>query len=205
MSDVTQGNSKPKREGIAERLWVDADGNETTNEKATGFTYVWKGADKYGGAVPEGQRRKFTYQFGEDPGSTLVMHAIFGGITRAGNIANTWANLPENERGADPIDDIAAVFEFCDKNGLWGEERAGGVGTRFDKEKLAQALEQFDAGKQNRPASYFQAKLDAGEKVLPKGEKREILYGTYALRNDEVKRHYTALVPAANAPGASDL
>jgi hypothetical protein len=194
MSDVNV-ETKTKREAIADRVWVDANGVETKDETlATGFTYVWKA-----------NGRKFTYMLGGvQAGDPEAMLAIFGGLTKAGNIANTWKNLPDNERGPDPIDDITDWFKGLD-SGKWGEERAGGVGTRFDKAKLAEALALFDAAHQKRPASYFQAKLDAGDKVTPKGEKREILYGTYALRNVDVKRHYEALVPPTNAPDASAL
>jgi hypothetical protein len=190
MSDVTQAE-KPKREAIAERNWVLADGSDTTDEtKATGFSYVWKA-----------NGRKYTHQFDPDTaGESATMLAIFGGLTKAGNIANTWKTLPENERGPDPIDDISEWFKRLDE-GAWGEERAGGVGTRFDKEKLAVAI----AHVTKRHVDEFLAKLNAGEKVTPKGEKREILYGTYALRNDAVRQKYNELVPATNAPTAEAL
>lgn len=196
MSDVTQ--TPAKRQAIADRQWVDSDGNETSDEtKATGFSYVWKSADKYGGVVPEGSRRKFTYQMG-NPGDPVTMLAIFGGLTKAGNIANTWTGLPANERGTDPIDDIDEWFKALDA-GKWGEERAGGVGARFDKAKLAQALAQAT----KRDVAEFAAKLDANAKVTDGG--REILYGTWALRNKTVKDIYDTLVPPTNAPDLSAL
>lgn len=192
MSDVTQAG-KPPRESIAERIWVDDNGTECEQHKATGFTYVWRATG-----------RKFTYNFSDN--QTKMMHAIFGGITRAGNIANTWKNLPDADKGADPIDEIADTFKFCDDNGLWGEERVGGPGSRFDKDALAKALAQCTG----RDVAEFLTKLQAGEKVTPKDsqgnpEKREILYGTWALRNPLVKAAYEKLVPAANAPDVSAL
>lgn len=189
MSDVNATTPESKRQAIAERLWVNADGVETSEETATGFTYVWKASG-----------RKFTYQFGAGSGDPAVMCAVFGGLTKAGNIANTWKNLPENERGSDPIDDIAEWFKALD-DGKWGEERAGGVGTRFDKAALAKALAQVTGADEAK----FLARLEAGEKITPKGEKREILFGTYALRNKSVKDAYEVIVPPTNAPVTADL
>ena len=190
MSDVDVASNTGKRQAIADRIWVDENGTETKDETAAkGFAYVWKASG-----------RKFVYTLGTEPGDPETMLAIFGGLTKAGNIANTWKGLPENERGNDPIDDIADWFKNLD-SGKWGEERAGGVGTRFDKVHLATAISKVTG----KPHADILARLEAGEKVTPKGEKREILYGTYALRNEDVKRHYNALVPATNAPDASDL
>jgi len=191
MSDVTQGEDS-KRKAIAERLWVGPDGAPVDDEeKATGFTYKWRESG-----------RSFTMQFDSDgAGTETTMLAIFGGLTKAGNIANTWKNLPDHERGSDPIDDISAWFKVLSE-GQWGEERAGGVGARFDKEKLAEAIGLATSATPEQVAG-VRAKLEANAKV--KDGKREILYGTWAMRNPKVKEHYDRLVPPSNAPTAEAL
>jgi hypothetical protein len=196
-----------KRRTVADRQWVDIDGKETKDETlATGFRYVLlgDGADK-DARLANG--KSFLYQVG-NPGEAATMLAIFGGLTKAGNIVNTQMN------GEEPITDPAVIIEgvsswFKDLDGgKWGEERVGGPGARFDREQLATALSTVTG----KPRDEFVAKLADGApkiKINPQNKqdpagKREVLYGTYALYNTAVKTEYNKLV-GANEPTTADL
>jgi hypothetical protein len=207
MSNTDQ-NPTSKRRTVADRQWIDSAGAETTDEtKATGFRYVLlgDGADK---AARVASGVSFVYQIGTEAGNPETMLAIFGGLTKAGNIVNTQMN------GEEPVTDSAAIIAgvkswFDDLDlGKWGEERVGGIGARFDKEKLADALHAVT----HKPRDEFVAKLadgaakikiNAQNKQDPNG-KREVLYGTYALYNTAVKAKYNELT-GGNEPQASDL
>ncbi len=201
MSDTTQGAGNSgaeteKRAAVADRQWVDANGNEVTDPAlATGFAYV----DLV-------SKDKFVYQCKDGTAATRML-AIFGGLTKAGNIRNTAVNGPKGDPNADVIETIADWFRELDE-GRWGAERAGGVGARFNKELLAQAIAQV-AGQP--VGSEFHttrlARLNANEKVAdPDRPKAEILYGTLALRNRKVKEAYEALVPTkSKEPGIEAL
>ena len=197
-----------KRRTVADRQWVDTTGAETKDEtKATGFRYVLLGdGEKKEDRVASG--KSFLYQFSSGAGNPETMLGIFGGLTKAGNIVNTCMN------GEEPTTDAAAIIEavsawFGDlDNGKWGEERVGGVGVKFDRDLLAQAL----AAVTGKPIDGFTAKLAEGapkitinaqNKQDPAG-KRSVLYGTYALYNTAVKAKYNELA-GASEPDASDL
>lgn len=208
MTDTTSATPKAKREMIADRQWIDATGQETKDEtKATGFRYVLlgEGTDK---AAKVASGKAFKYSFPTaSAGNPETMLAIFGGLTKAGNIVNTWNHEKTEERAAGPIEAISDWFSMLD-SGKWGEERSGGGIARFDSSALAKAL----ASVTGKPEAEFAAKLAAGapkitinaqNKQDPSG-KRQVLYGTYALYNTKVKEAYNALV-GASEPSTDDL
>jgi hypothetical protein len=197
-----------KRQTVADRQWVDASGAETTDEtKATGFRYVLLGpGEKKPDRVASGV--SFVYQVGTEAGNPETMLAIFGGLTKAGNIVNTatHGDSPMNDP-KEIIADVKAWFDDLD-GGKWGEERVSGPGARFDREHLATALHQVTG----KPRDEFVAKLAEGapkitinaqNKQDPAG-KRSVLYGTFALYNSKVKEAYNKLA-GTNEPGVGDL
>lgn len=208
MTDTHTATPKAKREMIADRQWVDSTGAETKDEsKATGFRYVLLGTGETKEAkVASG--KSFLYKFNEtSAGNPETMLAIFGGLTKAGNIVNTWNHEKPDERATDPIEAISDWFAMLD-SGKWSEERSGGGIARFDSTALAKAL----ATVTGKPESEFVAKLAPGapkitinaqNKSDPAG-KRSVLYGTYALYNTKVKEAYNALV-GASEPAVGDL
>lgn len=206
MTDTTV--APKKREMIADRQWITADGTETKDEtKAVGFRYVLlgEGVDK---AAKVASGKSFLYKFSVgQAGNPEIMLAIFGGLTKAGNIVNTWNHEKPEERAADPIEAISDWFSMLD-TGKWGEERSGGGIARFDAAALAKAL----ATVTGKPEAEFVAKLAPGSAKItinsqnkqdPAG-KRSVLYGTYALYNTKVKEAYNALV-GASEPAVTDL
>jgi hypothetical protein len=180
---------------IAVRRWLDSTGAETSDEMAaTAFEYEWRDGGQ-----------KFTCDVSKLPQQALYSLAIFGGLTKAGNIVNTWISDTSwrDKRDAgedttsvgDPIGDVDAWFGNL-VDGQWGEERVGGPGARFNKEALAKALASVDP--QGRSEAEFRARLDANEKRTE--GKRQILYGTWVLKNDVVRAAYEKIVPPANKP-----
>lgn len=196
-----------KREMIADRQWIGTDGLETKDEtKAIGFRYVLLGTgDTKEAKIASG--KSFVYKFASQPGNPETMCAVFGGLTKAGNIVNTWNHEKTEERASDPIEAISAWFAMLDE-GKWGEERTGGGIARFDSAALAKAL----ATVTGKPEGDFVAKLAVGApKITINGQnvqdpagKRQVLYGTYALYNTKVKEAYNALV-GASEPSTDDL
>ncbi len=158
---------KAKKAAIADRQWIDAAGKEVDdNEKATGFRYVWKATG-----------RAFVYQFNASAaGNPETMLAIFGGLTKAGNIANT-------KDDGDPIDSIAEWFKGLD-GGTWPRETGVG-GPRYNAERLAAAIASVKGG----AADGFLAKCQANADLkLPDGS--VVKYMTAAMRNKDVAAAY---------------
>jgi len=186
------------KKAVADRQWIDAAGVEVTDETtATGFRYKDLASGK-----------AFVWQSGGDAGKAITMLAIFGGLTKAGNIRNTLVNTP----GADPNDDIvAAISEWFDgvDGGKWGEERVGGPGSRFNRDVLAQAI--AEASGHAVGSDFHQARLkrlNDNDKVQDPDKKAGvlILYGTFALRNKAVKDLYHSLLPVnTSAPDLAAL
>lgn len=200
MTDVstTATSGKVTKAAVADRQWVDPTGAEVKDEtEATGFRYV-----------DLASKAAFVYQTGGEAGKALTMLAIFGGLTKAGNIRNTAINGPGGDPNADVVEIIAEWFAALD-TGKWGEERTGGPGARFNKELLAQAIAQ--AVGQPVDSEFHKARLarlEANEKVQDPDKKAgaEILYGTLALRNTKVRELYTALLPVRGTqPAVTDL
>lgn len=204
MTDTSQATAVPakaKRAAVAVREWIDENGKpvETGKEaEAVGFRYINLVAAKQlnpaynpeSDSPPAGSF--FDYVCGE-AGHGLTMLACFGGLTLAGNVANSINNGDKGDPNANPIPDIAARFAEIDK-GIW-TDRTGGGGIRYDKDKLAAAI--ATAKGETDPAPYL-AKLDG--KVDPKtgagvaaDTKGAISYGAFALRVPQVKAAYDAL------------
>lgn len=189
MTDVsTATTADTKRKAVADRQWVDATGTEVKDPtEATGFRYV-----------DLATKSAYVWQSGGEPGKAITMLAVFGGLTKAGNVRNTAINGPGGDPNADVIATIQEWFDLLE-TGQWGEERVGGVGARFNKDLLAQAIAEA-AG--HVVGSEFHlarlARLEANEKVQDPDKKAgtEILYGTFALRNKLVRDRYNELAPS---------
>lgn len=186
------------REAVADRLWIDQAGQEVDSaDLATGFRYVDR---------PTG--KAFEWQSGAAPGTALTMLAIFGGLTKAGNIRSTLVNGPKGDPNADVIQGIEDWFAELD-NGVWSADRVGG-GMRVNPEALARAIAEVK-GLAHDPDGHqpFLARIQAKEKVKDPGDKngkKEILYATFALRNKQVESAYQRHLPQhAAAPDVSDL
>ena len=199
--------TKPKKVTIARRDWIDVDGNplNTGDEsKVAGIRYTH---------LPSALRAKanfdadselapadcrFDYQFLNADGSvrnltSLLMFGAFGAHTLAGNVVNTETNGPKGDKSMNPIQSIADRFADID-NGTWAE-REGGVGVRYDREKLIQAI--LAAKKESDPAPYvakLDTKVDGKTGVLVANDaKGAISWGAFVLRNTKVKEQYDNL------------
>lgn len=192
MGKAKMADEGKTRESVAERLWINLAGEETSAEEATGFSYLDK---------PTG--RKFVWQSGGTPGNPLTMLAIFGGLTKAGNIRSTLVNTKDNP-SSDPVAGIEAWFSEID-SGVWASDRVGG-GMRFNADVLATAIATAKGETDNSP---YLTKITAKMKVIDPGDKngkKEILYATLAYRNPLVKQKYHELLPATDAaPDLGDL
>jgi hypothetical protein len=206
MSDTSQATTKTKRAQVAAREWIDENGNavETGKEStAVGFRYINLVAAK--AAKPDFNPESddaptgaaYEHVFGKvgDPLTIdTLMCAVFGGLTLAGNIANTLNNGEKGDPNANPIPTISERFkEIAD--GTW-TDRTGGGGIRYNKDWLAQAIATA-MGKPNETATYL-AKMD--QKVDPKNgaavpadTKGAISYGAFAMRVPAVKAEYDKL------------
>lgn len=204
MTDTQQtATSKPKRTQQADRQWIDPQGKEVASgeeARATGLRYIHLPTakkldpaydpEKEGAVAPAAA--VFDYPDIPEPAKTML--AVFGGLTLAGNVVNTWNGLNDADRPENPVDAIKARFQDLE-DGKW-IERVGGVGgVRYDAEKLALAIAQ--AKGESDPAPYA-AKM--ANKVDPKtgapatpDQKGAISYGAFALRNAAVKAKYDAL------------
>jgi hypothetical protein len=203
MSDTSQATpaAKAKRAPVAIREWIDNKGNpvETGKEaEAVGFRYISLTAAKAinpaynpeSDSPPAGAY--FDYVCGE-AGQPATMLACFGGLTLAGNVANSINNGDKGDPTANPIPDITARFQEIDK-GVW-TDRKGGGGIRYDREKLAAAI--ASAKGEADPAPYL-AKLDIKVDAnigtpVPADTKGAISYGAFALRVPQVKEAYDKL------------
>lgn len=203
----TTTNAKPKREQVAVRDWIDAQGNPVESGKestATGFRYIHiPTAKRLNPAYnPETDAAPQDAEFAMatmDP-ATLQMCAIFGALTLVGNIVNTQVNGPKGDPNANPIPEAIARFAEIAK-GEWSDRSTGVGGVRYDKEKLAAAIAQ--AKGESDPAPYLAKmdnKVDAKTgAVVANDAKGSISYGAYALRNAKVKAAYDALTGGGSA------
>ena len=204
--------TKPKKVTIARRDWIDLEGNPLNSgdeAKVAGIRYTHlpsavaaaKAAGKAGfdadsELAPADCR--FDYMFLNADGSvrnltSLLMNAAFGAHTLAGNVVNTATNGPKGDKSMNPIPLIAERFEDIDA-GIWAE-REGGVGVRYDREKLVQAV--LAAKKESDPAPYvakLDTKVDGKTGVLGANDaKGAISWGAFVLRNTTVKAEYDKL------------
>jgi len=177
MADQTP--KKAPRKAIAKRLWLDAQGIECDEEKATQGGYD---------SLASKRGVRFT-PVTTDPATR--MYAIFGFQTLSGNEVNS---APD---GTDGIDQAQARLDLL-KSGQWVDRSGGGGGIRFDKDKLAEAIAQVT----KRPIADVRPKLEwrvnaATGAQVPDDDKSAgtCLYGTRALKIPAVKAAYEKLVP----------
>lgn len=190
-STDTATTTTTTKERIAERTWIDTSGNEVEPEAATGCKYV----DKATGKV-------FEYQTKNPAGEHVTMLAIFGALTKAGNIRST---LSQKDANADVMQGIEDWFDILVDQGIWSAEKVGG-GIRFNSDVMAQAIAN---AKGETDVTPYLTKLNAKLKVKDPGDKagkREISYAAYAYRNPKIKNEYHRLLPADTAaPDLTDL
>lgn len=192
MSDTTTVENRGRGEAVADRLWIDSNNTEVESpEEATGFRYV----DKASG-------RAYVWQSKRPAGEAVTMLAIFGGLTKAGNIRSTLFN---KDPRTDIIQGISDWFDELD-NGTWSADRVGG-GVRYNAEVLAKAIANVKG--EHHPGAekpYFD-KITAKLKVADPGKKNaEISYASFAMRNKAVEAEYNKLLPQHEAaPAVSDL
>lgn len=186
------------KESVADRQWVDANNVEVEDPTlATGCRYV----DKI-------SNRAFVYQTKLPPGGHATMLAVFGALTKAGNIRSTLVNGPKGDPNADVIQGIDDWFTELVDNGVWSADRVGG-GIRVNPEALARAIAHVKG--EHHPDAHlpYLARITNKDKVLDKGDKsgnKEILYSTFAMRNKQVEQKYNEFLPQhAAAPQLSEL
>jgi hypothetical protein len=199
MTDTTT-NAKPKKTAIAVRDWIDSQGNPLSpgdEAKVAGIRYTHLPSAKRVKADfnPESETAPngtfFDYQFTDDVATKML--AAFGAQTLAGNVVNTATNGPKGDKDANPIALIAERFAQIDDH-VWAD-REGGVGVRYDKDKLIAAI--LAAKRESDPAPYV-AKLDnkvdgkTGAIVAP-DTKGAISWGAFVMRNPVVKGEYDKL------------
>jgi hypothetical protein len=119
--------SKAKRAKVAQRDWINADGEVVAEELATGVRYT---------NIESGE--SFDWQTGAPAGSAAVMLACFGALTLMGNVANTRINGLDGS-GSEAIADIKERFELLE-TGKWIDRSEGARGPKYDLGKLATAF-----------------------------------------------------------------
>lgn len=201
MTDVSTATElKTKREAVAIRDWIDANGKpvETGKESlAVGFRYIHLPSAKKANPAfnpetdnaPDGT----FYDYVPD-GASAIMLAIFGGLTLAGNVVNSATNGPKGDPNLNPIALVKARFDEID-SGIWTDRTGGTGGVRYDKDKLSAAI--ATAKGETDPSPYL-LKMDnkvdpKSGAVVPTDTKGAISYGAFALRNAKVKSAYDAL------------
>lgn len=198
MTDTSVANTaaaKGRGEAVADRQWVDGGNNEVSDPaEATGCRYVDKASN-----------RAFVYQTGLPAGQHATMLAVFGALTKAGNIRSTLFN---KDPSADIIQGIEDWFAELMDNGNWAADRVGG-GIRVNPEVLARAIAWVKGEHAEGAHVPYLERITRKDKVLDKGDKtgqKEILYSTFAMRNKQVEQKYNELLPThAAAPAISDL
>lgn len=191
---VTTGTRAPK-ESVADRQWIDAANVEVDSpELATGCRYV----DKASG-------RAFVYQTGLPAGQHTTMLAVFGALTKAGNIRST---LFQKDSTADIIQGIEDWFAELMDNGNWAADRVGG-GLRVNPEVLARAIAHVKGEHGDAAHLPYLDKINNRIKLPDPGDKsgqKQILYSTFAMRNKQVEAQYNQMLPQhVAAPGVGDL
>src|SRR5215831_12610670 len=201
MTDTTTNTAKPKKVTIAVRDWIDQDGNPLSagdEAKVAGIRYTHLPSAKAAKPDynPESDRAPagtyFDYLFTDE--IATKMFAAFGAHTLAGNVVNTATNGPKGDKSLNPISLIAERFAGITDEHVWAD-REGGVGIRYDKDKLIQAI--LNAKKEHDPAPYI-AKLDnkvdgKTGAVVANDTKGAISWGAFVMRNPVVKGEYDKL------------
>ena len=199
MADVA---AKVKKTQVAIRDWIDAHGTPLASgseSDVAGIRYIHltsarrANPDYNPETDPAPKDCSFEVMFGDDVKTRML--AAFGAQTLAGNIASTTTN-PKNPKGdpdANPIPFITERFDDI-ANGIWCD-REGGVGVRYDKDKLVQAV--LAAKRESDPAPYvakLESKVDAKTgAVVAADTKGAISWGAFALKNPTVKGEYDKL------------
>jgi len=190
-----------KKQAIAIRDWIDGAGNPLAagdEAKVSGIRYIH---------LPSAKRAKpdynpetepaphgtfFDYQFSDDVATKML--AAFGAQTLAGNVVNTATNGPKGDKSLNPISLIVERFAAITDDHQWAD-REGGVGVRYDKDKLIQAI--LNAKKESDPAPYvakLETKVDGKTGALASADaKGAISWGAFVMRNPTVKGEYDKL------------
>ena len=200
MTDTTT-NAKTKKVAIAIRDWIDENGNPLSpgdEGKVAGIRYTHLPSAKAAKPDfnPESETAPvgtfFDYMFTDEIATKML--AAFGSQTLAGNVVNTATNGPKGDKSLNPISLIAERFAAITDEHVWAD-REGGVGVRYDKDKLVAAI--LAAKRESDPAPYV-AKLE--NKVDPKtgavvanDTKGAISWGAFVMRNPIVKGEYDKL------------
>lgn len=132
MTDTTQGDGSKGRKAIANRELIDASGAVVADETlATGARYTFL-------ATGTSEER----QWGQPPGSAIVMCANFGWLTKVGNEVNSVKQADDYD-GSDPMLAAKEFNAYLDSTPpQWGKESDGTAarGPKYDKDVLAGAL-----------------------------------------------------------------
>lgn len=190
-----------KKVAIAIRDWLDSDGNPISpgdEAKVAGIRYTHLPSARKAKTDfnPESDiadaSARFDYMF-TDPVAT-AMFAAFGAHTLAGNVVNTATNGPKGDKSLNPISLIAERFAAITDDHVWAD-REGGVGVRYDRDLLVQAV--LNAKKETDPAPY-RAKLDTkvdrntGAQVAA-DTKGAWTWGYFAMQNPVIQAEYNKL------------
>ncbi len=203
MTDTTQGAStKPPKTPVADRQWVDASNTQVDDPAlATGCRYI--DLDMQVQKLP----CAFVYQTGLPAGNHATMLAIFGALTKAGNIRNTLVNSKGGD-GTNVMQGIEDWFDELITNSNWAADRVGG-GIRVNPEALAKAIAVVKGEHHEGAHTKYLDRIINKDKVLDPGDKagkKEILYSTFALRNKQVEAEYNRQLPQhAAAPDLGQL
>lgn len=169
-SGTTSTQDEPERKAIANRDWTLADGTVAKEEhEAVGMRYTYKADGK-----------SFEWSPVTDDPATRML-AIFGGLTLAGNVTNTWKTKSNDY--VSPIDAIVDRWNLL-KTGQWIDRSEG---ARIDRDVLAESITQLaiEAGKIDGN--------DAAAVGTYKAEKRQ------KLEDDATYLRDVRKVPAVNA------
>lgn len=128
-----EADTEVTRKKIADRDWLDSDGKPVGGD--SGKTEEDAVAARYTTLLGSGGSHTFTPK--TDDASTRML-AIFGALTLMGNLANTW-KTEKGEKPDSPIEIIGERFALLE-DGKWIDRSAGAVGTRIDKDVLAEAI-----------------------------------------------------------------
>lgn len=194
---ATSTAAEKTREAVAQRLWINAAGEEVSDPfDAIGFKYV---------DLPT--KREFIWDSTKASPESVVALAIFGGLTKAGNIRSTLAGPNAKDPSSDPVAGIEDWFEALD-GGVWSADRVGG-GIRVNPDILAAAIAHVKGETHPDAHQPYLVKITSKTKVKDPGDKagkKEILYSTFAMRNQQVAAEYNRRLPQHSAaPSTGDL
>lgn len=194
MSNTDTASAGSEKKAVADRQWIDTNGAEVDDPMlATGFRYL-----------DLASKKAYVYQTGKSAAADRAL-AIFGGLTKAGNVRST---VTQKGEGADVIESIAAWFDELVDNENWAADRVGG-GIRFNAEILAKAIAFVKNQHGENDHLPYLDKITSKAKVKDPGDKtgkKEITYAAFAYRNNDVKNRYHSTLPSDSAaPSVADL